>query len=82
MFDPKTIYGQIDIRSCIGDELAFQLEIKDWPADELAAIHVAARDGRGAYVLIAPGSTVESVKKELRRVAERLNGCGGGACGL
>jgi hypothetical protein len=86
MFDPKTIYENLNIKEIIGPELAFQLELKDWPANELATIHVATWDGRGAYVLIAPESTVESVEKELRRVAARLRGstrsCGGDACGL
>ena len=84
MFDPKTIYGNLNIKEIIGDDLVYELKFGDWPANELATIHMAAWDGRGAYVLIAPGSTVESVEKELRRVAKRLrdDGCGGDACGL
>ena len=84
MFDPKTVYGAIRIRECIGYDLNYQVELKDWPASELATIRVYAPDGREAYVLIAPGSTVENVEKELRDVAERLRrpACGGDTCGI
>ena len=73
MFDPKEIYGKLNIREIIGDvPLTYALDYKDWPANELAFIRLSTKSGHNGWVLIAPGSTPESVTAGVRAVAKRL----------
>ena len=91
MFDPKDIYGDLNVMNCIGGKCAYELQLKDWPCTEMAYIRVFLRDEptRQTYVLIAPGCTVEGTAEELRAASRWLTGdavpasCkGGDYCGF
>lgn len=84
-FDPKTVYRKLDLREIIGDRpIRYELQQKDWPAQEMAYLRLYTDDGRDGWVLIAPGSTPKTVAASVRSVADRLarETCGGDACGL
>ena len=73
MFDPKEIYRELNFREIIDDPtIRYEIQLKDWPADDIAYIRVFTPDGRNGWVLIAPNSTTESVEKNLRGVVEYL----------
>ena len=88
MFDPKSIYRKLDIRKIIGNApIRYELQEKDWPADEMAFIRLYTPEGRNGWVLIAPGSTVEGVTASLLAVSGQLirkaASCGtGDVCGI
>lgn len=88
-FNPRDIYHKLDLPAIIGDKpIHAELQVRSWPADNLAFVRLFTEDGRNGWTLIAPGCTVESTEAALRRVADRLAaredhaGCGGDACGI
>lgn len=74
MFDPKEIYSQLNISDIIGDGVWYDLQVKEWPCNEMVHIHLylLADRARQTWVLIAPGGTVENVTQSLREAADRL----------
>ena len=74
MFDPKDIYSQLNIQNCIGEDVWYELQIKEWPCTEMVHVrlYLLADPNRQTWVLIAPGSTVETVTESLRTASDRL----------
>ena len=87
MFDPKTIYGKLNIRELIGDKaIRYEVQTRNWPCNEMAYIRLYTEDGRNGWVLVASGCTEEGVAEKIRGVSEMLvregQRCGGDACGI
>ena len=82
MFDPKDIYGNVDIQKCLGPGVSYELQFKEWPCTELAYVRIFSLDDpkEQRYVLIAPGCTADGIAETLRAAANGIRG--GGARGL
>jgi len=77
MFDPKDIYGKINMAEITeGYAVHWELILKDWPCTELAYIRLFT-PMRAEWVLIAPGCTVEGTIQSIRTALNRLTGGGG-----